>query len=313
MSFQLDDIRAAVAEHGRVTRVVVAKVEGSAPREVGASMLIWKTGQSGTIGGGTLEWEASARAREMEFVSHRLETLPLGPALGQCCGGVVTLLHETFDTQSIAAIDENVVIRRVFGNSDKPLAIKKQLSEHRNSGVYIKPDLIDGWMVEPVSTPSRPLWIYGAGHVGRALVNTLSPMPQFAITWVDIAQGRFPADVPKNVTQLIAKNPAEVVKYAPTNGEHLIVTYSHTLDMELCHQLLTHGFAKAGVIGSKSKWARFRTRLRQLGHTDAQINRIDCPIGHPELGKHPLAIAVGVASALLSGSAVEESKKDKAG
>ncbi|MBC7179561.1 MAG: XdhC family protein, partial [Roseovarius sp.] len=71
------------------------------------------------------------------------------------------------------------------------------------------------------------------------------------------------------------------------------------LDLELCHQLLRRPFASAGLIGSATKWARFRQRLAALGHTDAQISRISCPIGDPNLGKHPQAIALGVAAALL--------------
>ncbi|MBQ0748643.1 MAG: XdhC family protein, partial [Roseovarius sp.] len=80
---------------------------------------------------------------------------------------------------------------------------------------------------------------------------------------------------------------------------HVIVTHDHALDLELCHQLLQRPFASAGLIGSATKWARFRQRLAALGHTDAQISRISCPIGDPNLGKHPQAIALGVAAALL--------------
>ncbi|HEY0274759.1 MAG TPA: XdhC family protein, partial [Paenirhodobacter sp.] len=86
---------------------------------------------------------------------------------------------------------------------------------------------------------------------------------------------------------------------APADARHLILTFSHALDLDLCHRLLRHGFSRCGLIGSASKWARFRSRLSALGHSDAQILRIACPIGDPTLGKHPQAIAVGVAAALL--------------
>ena len=78
-----------------------------------------------------------------------------------------------------------------------------------------------------------------------------------------------------------------------------MLTYSHALDLELCHRLLTHGFARAGLIGSATKWARFRARLAALGHPPYAIARIDCPIGNPALGKHPQAIAIGVAAAFV--------------
>jgi xanthine dehydrogenase accessory factor len=155
-------------------------------------------------------------------------------------------------------------------------------------------------MVEPVHRPPRALWIWGAGHVGRALVATLAPLPDFAITWVDTAPARFPDSVPAGVTCLPAAQPARCVAHAPVVAEHLVLTYSHALDLDLCHALLCHGFAFAGLIGSATKWARFRARLAALGHTPAQIARITCPIGDPALGKHPQAIALGVGAALLA-------------
>ena len=95
-------------------------------------------------------------------------------------------------------------------------------------------------------------------------------------------------------------DPAEAVRLAPVGAEHLIVTFSHALDLELCHRLLGHGFASCGLIGSATKWARFRSRLAALGHGAEEVGRITCPIGNPALGKHPQAIAVGVAGQLLA-------------
>jgi xanthine dehydrogenase accessory factor len=134
------------------------------------------------------------------------------------------------------------------------------------------------------------------------MVQTLGPLPEFAITWVDTSKDRFPLEIAETITQIPAVNPALLATHAPTNAEHLILTYSHALDLELCHQLLSHDFAFVGLIGSKSKWARFRNRLSALGHSDAQILRITCPIGDPSLGKHPNAIAISVGSHLLAGA-----------
>jgi xanthine dehydrogenase accessory factor len=120
------------------------------------------------------------------------------------------------------------------------------------------------------------------------------------MTWVDTDLDRFPANLPANTRVLPVADPARAVALAPTDAEHLILTYSHALDLDLCHQLLTHGFASCGLIGSATKWARFRARLAALGHTLSAIARIDCPIGDPALGKHPQAIAISVASSLLS-------------
>lgn len=313
MSFDLKSLTSSVELHGRVVRVVIADVKGSAPREVGASMLVWQNGQSGTIGGGALELDATVRARRALDQGDWLERFALGPGLGQCCGGAVTLLAEVYDTDRICGLDERVVLRRVSGNSDLPLRFKKQLNEARNSGKKIESQLASGWMIEPIITPDRQLWIFGAGHVGRAIVSVLAPMPEIAITWVDCAPERFPDDVPAEINKLVAVVPANLVKYAPLDAEHLILTYSHAMDLEICHMLLAHGFQSAGLIGSKTKWARFRKQLSKLGHSDAQINRIDCPIGRPELGKHPHAIAVGVAAALLSPTRTAENSKQRAG
>ncbi|MES2143594.1 MAG: xanthine dehydrogenase accessory protein XdhC, partial [Pseudomonadota bacterium] len=150
----------------------------------------------------------------------------------------------------------------------------------------------------------RQVWVWGAGHVGRALVAVLAPLPGMAITWVDVAAERFPEVAPEGVTVVPAANPGLLVAHAPKQAEHLVLTYSHALDLDLCHRLLGHGFARCGLIGSATKWARFRSRLAALGHPVASIARIDCPIGDPGLGKHPQAIAIGVAAEFLAGQVV---------
>ena len=232
-----------------VVRITVTKTAGSVPREAGTQMLVFADRTEGTIGGGTLEWEAMAEARRMMRdgrTSHEAR-IPLGPALGQCCGGAVSLAWE----------------------------VAKQLTR----------------------PAARPLWIYGAGHVGSAIVNVMQPLPDFAITWVDTHSDRFPQT---DVTTLVVANPARAVKHAPANADHLILTYSHEIDLALCHAVLSRDFNGAGLIGSATKWARFKGRLAALGHSSAQISRIACPIGDPSLGKHPSVIALGVATAMIA-------------
>ena len=291
--FDLAELRAALVAHGRVARVVIAGFAGSSPREVGAAMLVWAGGQSGTIGGGALEFQAVGRARAMLAAGGaRLDREALGPKLGQCCGGAVTLLTEVYD-----AVPPGPVVARAVDGQAMPLAVSRMLAAARGQGVQPVSQLVQGWMVEPVSASLRQVWVWGAGHVGRALVGVLAPLPGLAITWVDFAAERFP-DV-TGVRLLPVPEPERAVGLAPVAAEHLIVTFSHALDLELCHRLLGHGFAHCGLIGSASKWARFRSRLAALGHAPAAIARIDCPIGNPALGKHPQAIALGVAAALL--------------
>lgn len=235
----------------RFVTVIVAATKGSAPRDAGASMHVWADRQTGTIGGGALEYEAARVARQMlaNGGTQVRRTIPLGPDLGQCCGGAVTL-------------------------------------DFALNGLDAKP-------TEP------PLWIWGAGHVGRAVAAVMAPFADRAITLVDTTAGRLPDPMPNGVAPLVAADPVRAVVHAPRNADHLIMTYSHDIDLALCDALLRHGCTSAGLIGSATKWARFRKRLASMGHTDAQISRIACPIGNPALGKHPQAIAVGVAAALI--------------
>ncbi len=302
--FDLGTLSAAITAHGRVARVVIAGVEGSSPREVGASMLVWEGGQSGTIGGGALEFEAAVTARSLlagrppaPCVAPKVERISLGPSLGQCCGGAVVLWTEVFEAPPLA--EAGVVAR---GPGAMPLAVKRVLAAARGQGVRPAAGLVAGWLVEPVAEVQRQVWVWGAGHVGRALVSVLAPLPGVAVTWVDIGAERFPDLVPEGITVVPAADPALLTDHAPVGAEHLVVTYSHALDLELCHRLLRRGFRSCGLIGSATKWARFRSRLGALGHSAEAIARIRCPIGDPSLGKHPQAIAVGVAAEFLRGA-----------
>jgi xanthine dehydrogenase accessory factor len=303
----LDALARAVGRHGRVARVVIADHAGSSPREAGAAMLVWvdltqEGGQAGTIGGGALEWQAARQARAMLAGGGvaRVDRIPLGPALGQCCGGAVTLVTEVFDAATLPR-PEHGLFARSLDASAMPLAMRRRIDRARAQGDLGGPTLTQGWFVEPVAHPRRQVWLWGAGHVGRAIAATLAPLPDLALTWVDTGADRFPDAPPAGVTILPAAEPARLAPHAPPEAEHLILTYSHELDLQLCHALLTHGFARCGLIGSATKWARFRSRLQALGHAPQAIGRIDCPIGDPALGKHPQAIAIGVAAALLRG------------
>jgi xanthine dehydrogenase accessory factor len=260
-------------------------------------MLVWPEGQCGTIGGGRLEFDLTAQARARLEPGHfSITRNALGPDMGQCCGGSVDIVTEVFDEATAQALPHDLVIR---GRGDEPLAVTRLRRRARNSGVMPQAQLLAGWMVEPVSMPSRPIWIWGAGHVGRALVATLAPLPDMAITWLDTDAARFPRDIPAGVTLVPAADLARLASRAPLHANHLVLTYSHALDLELCHALLKHGFGEAGLIGSSTKWARFRKRLSELGHGAQAIDRITCPIGRPEFGKHPQQIAIGVASEIM--------------
>ena len=291
MSFDLVQVNAAIAQHGSIHRVVIAAIKGSSPREVGASMLLWPGGQSGTIGGGALEYQASQSPKP------GLRSYPLGPELGPCCGGHVTLLTEFFNLPLEAT---NLFVRQIEGDLPLPLSMARLQRTMRNGSGVAASLCSGGWFAEPVEQPRIPLWVWGAGHVGRAVVHIAARMPDFDVTWIDTSPDRFPEDAAEGVTIVPAAEPAHLMAHSPLSTQHLIFTYSHALDLAICHAALKRGFAFCGLIGSASKWARFRTRLAALGHNPSEVLKITCPIGDPSLGKQPISIAISVTQALLS-------------
>ncbi len=292
MSFQKDEMMAGSLP---VARVVIVARKGSSPREVGTSMLVWPDRVSGTIGGGALELQAIGQARDVlktgKACVHRQ---PLGPDLGQCCGGAVTTLIERWDRSELEAIGE-VVSRPLPGKEQEmPALVRRRLSTSA-------PGLVDGWMIEPVAPPARQIWVWGAGHVGTALMNVLVPLPGFELFWADLDPARFAPGMPEHVNTLAAENLADLASLASPEAEHFVMTYSHAIDLDICHRILTRPFLSLGLIGSKSKKARFKSRLKALGHSPDLIERLECPIGDPALGRHPQAIALGVAAGILRG------------
>ncbi|MCY4461853.1 MAG: xanthine dehydrogenase accessory protein XdhC [Albidovulum sp.] len=311
MSLDFKRLESEVASHGRIARILVAEVAGSVPREAGTSMIVTERGQSGTIGGGALEFSAVNSARDLmrrnPLPGPSVVKLPLGPSLGQCCGGSATLITEIYDRNAVARVRESEDLpgfyaRPISGrNESPPLPVRAFVETFRDSGRK-KPHsaLESGWILEPIADPSHQLWIFGAGHVGRAIVSVLAPVPELDLYWIDTDENRYPDSIPAEVSKLVAKNPAAVAPHAPLNSEHLVLTYSHAIDLEICSALLRRNVERIGLIGSGTKWARFRSRLVKMGHDAEAVDRIQCPIGNPGLGKHPQAIAVGVASEILS-------------
>lgn len=239
--------------------VEVVAVRGSAPRDPGTAMKVTAQGIEGTIGGGALEFEAISEARRVlsQGGAEVLRTYPLGPDLGQCCGGAVTLLF----TRAPRLVDV----------------------PQRPTPQFAGPTL-------------GRLWIWGAGHVGRAVVRGL-PALAYDITWVDASHDRFPERVRKGIKVVPAADMPLLAKRAPVGAHHLIFTYSHEIDLALCAALLKRGAASIGLIGSETKKARFFKRLRGMGLDPSPVQ---CPIGDKALGKAPDAIARGVVAQLLS-------------
>jgi xanthine dehydrogenase accessory factor len=260
----VDELRATRAP---IVRVDVAATRGSAPRDAGASMLVSAGREWGTIGGGHLELVATRTARGMLAApagSTRRDRFSLGASLGQCCGGIVELAFQRYDGADLASLEA--------------------LLEARGSALPGETDL----------------WLFGAGHVGRALVHVLAGLP-FRITWIDSREAMLPRELPASVRGLHSPHPAEEVKDMPAGAWALVMTHSHDEDLAICEALLAHGRCGwTGVIGSGPKTARFRQKLAQRGFGAGAIARLTMPIGIASIrSKEPAAIAVAVAAQLL--------------
>jgi xanthine dehydrogenase accessory factor len=300
-----------LAHEEALVRVVVGTVRGSAPREPGTCMLVGRSRVDGTIGGGHLEWKSLEIARGMLEPSGghgpRLDRFVLGATLGQCCGGVVELWFERVGAADREFFRE-ALARRCPG---APVAIATTWShgtpvrrEMRGSSSEAPRALLlhsqRDTFVERIDTQRTPLWLFGAGHVGQAIVRTLADLP-FEVTWVDERGELFPEVLPGNATALVSDDPAGEVAEAPAGAAYLVLTHRHDLDFDLCRAILSRDdFGWAGVIGSATKAASFRARLARQGVHAWRIARLVSPIGVAGIrSKEPAAIAVAVAAQLL--------------
>ena len=319
--------------------VTVAIVEGSGPREPGAKMLVTARGQHDTIGGGHLEMCAIELAREMLAASERvaagdaamvgaagvrLERYALGPTLGQCCGGVVHLGFELMDA-SLAEVLAGLRTRRRedswrLSAIDGPPAARLLDADGATvagaavgEGIAGAPviELTRGthvlrdpsgrrWLADPCLAPRAHLVLFGAGHVGAAIVRMLGELP-CTVTWVDEREDMFPAGLPANVTIEATDTPEAAVAEAPPGASYLVMTHSHALDQRLCEEILSRAdVGWFGLIGSHTKRVQFERRMTARGLPQDRIANMVCPIGLPGItSKLPAAIAASVCAQLL--------------
>jgi xanthine dehydrogenase accessory factor len=158
----------------------------------------------------------------------------------------------------------------------------------------------DGKLTEGFGELARPLFLFGAGHVGRALALALAPLP-FAVTWVDPRPDAFPAYVPANVMPRRFENAVDAIAEAPEGAFILVMTHSHGLDLAIVHAAFLAGrFPYIGLIGSATKRARFEKRLAEGGISRERIATLVCPIGVDGIkSKVPAVIAAATAAELL--------------
>lgn len=293
-----------------VVRVVVAEARGSTPREAGACMLVGENFSVGTIGGGQLEWEALAAAHELladATAAAQLRKSVLGADLGQCCGGVVSTWLDRFTRADLdllrAAADVGARGPALLVSTLRQGRIERRLlrvpdgEEPGFRAPSVMRDDSSGQLIFRERLDSRfpALWLYGAGHVGQAVARILAELP-LRLTWIDSRP-----ELRATPGVRYEPDPVASVAEAPVAAYFLVMTHSHPLDFRLCHEVLQRDdFAWLGLIGSESKSARFRSRLRRTGFDAGAVARLVCPIGIEGIrGKWPAVIAVAVAAQLM--------------
>ncbi|WP_181706835.1 xanthine dehydrogenase accessory protein XdhC [Chthonobacter rhizosphaerae] len=308
MSAVFATLAKVLAAEPAVALVTVVGARGSTPREAGARMVVTAAGAiSGTIGGGRLELEAVDAARALASAGRDtaiLRRFALGPALGQCCGGHVTLAIE-----AITAAHRPEIEALSAGEAAGGLVTAARFTE----GQGVRRAIVghgpasptarladDGTLHEVFGERRRPVYLFGAGHVGRAVVLALAPLP-FRVLWVDERADMFPAAMPRTAEPVVTDRP-EVVAAAMEEGAFaLVMTHDHGVDLAIMHAALRarrHAFL--GLIGSATKRARFESRLQALGLPAAEARAFRCPIGVSGItSKEPALIAAAVAAELL--------------
>lgn len=255
-----------LAQARQAVLVEVSEARGSVPRETGTRMLVDAKSVEGTIGGGHLEWKAiaSARARLAGGAqTHGSEHFPLGPALGQCCGGAVTLQYSALDAQALQrwSVEPPRFELQLHGAGHVGRAIVRALAPFN-----VRIDWIDEREDEFAAAQREA---------------PVAPVAQIRTLCVDAVEAE--------------------VSQAPAGAFYLVLTHQHDLDMRIAEAVLRRGdFGYLGLIGSNTKRQRFMHRFEQRGVTPAALQRLTCPIGLPGIrGKEPEVLAASVVAQLL--------------
>ena len=292
----------ALLGRGPIAIVTILATEGSAPRGAGTRMIVSAEVIDGTIGGGQLEHVAIDQARAVLALppgTWRIQDYPLGPLLGQCCGGRVRLLVEHLDpagTGWLAEADAGSILVHRF----TPARVLREPGEGSPSpalaarGDRPEPGTVHA---ERLAPPGQPLYMFGAGHVGRAIADKSVGLP-LALAWFDTR----PEAAERAGVALIDEADIEACAAdAPAEAAVLILTHDHGLDYRLTAAALRGPALFIGLIGSATKRARFLSRLEREGFSADARARVTCPIGLPGIiGKEPEVIAIAALGQILA-------------
>ena len=256
------DLTAFLARHPEAVVAELVAVRGSSPREAGAVMVVAADALIGTIGGGALEYMVIARARQAlrDGVPPGTMDVPLGPEIGQCCGGRV-----------------NVALRVLTPELGQHLLERLRAAEAKRPDVFL----------------------FGSGHVGKALARALVPLP-LSVHVIDTRPDEL-HDLPEGVAARAVPMPEAVVRSAPAGSSYVILTHDHALDFLIAAEALKRDDAPyVGMVGSRTKRAKFASWYRSEGGSDAALDRLVLPIG--DLGlvdKRPEVIAALAAAEIM--------------
>lgn len=282
--------------------VSILASEGSAPRGAGTRMLVTADALFGTIGGGQLEYRAAEQARAILAMPPgcwRVQDYPLGPMLGQCCGGRVRLLIEHVDPGGLDWIADAGEERALVSTFTPD-----RIDRHCTHAMPPSPLSARGdrpregtCLIEIFGQRRRPLYLFGAGHVGQAIARHCAGLP-FRLAWFDT---RPVFDTVEGVTIVPEAAIEQCVAEASEDAAILILTHDHALDYRLTKAALDGPpVAFVGLIGSETKRARFHARLERDGIGAEARARLTCPIGITHIiGKEPDVIAVATLAQLL--------------
>ena len=267
---QINQLSTKTKYNKPLIKAKIINVKGSAPNKVNDLMLITPKKIFGTIGGGNLEYlviKESILMLKNELKRKKLN-IPLGPGIGQCCGGYVELV----------------------------------LTSHRNSVEALINE-------ETIEKTKNELYIFGAGHIGQALINKIENI-NFNTFIIDSREEYLNMTNNKNINYLLSKAPWKIVNKLKDDAYYVVLTHSHDYDLKILNEILYKKFNFVGLIGSSTKRKRFFKRLIVNGHNKDTVEKIECPIGI-DIGnsKDPTEIALSIITRLISLKNIKSEQK----
>ena len=255
----------ALIDQGKTSVLItIVEAKGSVPRGAGTKMIVTEQGiHHGTIGGGNLEYQCMGMAQQRLAVTAELDhtnsldnddlwqrkvhRFPLGASLGQCCGGLVVVLFECIEavqqewlTTLLKYKTEriDVDLSTPLTDPQQPKIVVTRQTPSLQSTATDKPESKNvEYLLETVEVIDFNIVVFGAGHVGRALIHVLAGV-ECEVTWVDSRADEFSETIPVNVTKVVEPHPEDVVGSAPIGSYFVVLTHSHSLDQLLCEKII---------------------------------------------------------------------------